>query len=101
MKKITNKIIVVLLAVFTLGCNDDPDNAIYEVFDGQTYGAIVRTLSGGNDNYNLFDLTSTWGVSVETQDEQAGALLEQLNWYVGYNDNKDDGIDNNKSDVLL
>ena len=71
------------------------------VFDGQSYGAIVRTLGGGNDNYNLFDLSSTWGVEVETQDEQAGALLEQLNWYVGYTDNKDDGVDNNKSDVLL
>ena len=49
MKKIINKIIVAFLAVFTLGCSD-PDNPIYDVFDGQTYGAVVRTLSGGNDN---------------------------------------------------
>ena len=62
MKNITNKLILVFLAVFTLGCEQDPDNAIYDVFDGQTYGAIVRTLDGGNDNYNLFDLSSTWGV---------------------------------------
>lgn len=101
MKKITNKIIVVLLAVFTLGCNDDPDNAIYDVFDGQSYGAIVRTLARTSQDFNQFDLNSTWDITIETQDEQYGDLLSELNLYANYTDNKADGVDNNRADALL
>lgn len=100
MKKLMNKIFLVVLAVMTFGCSD-PDNSIYDVFDGMTHGAVIRTLNTGSLNFNLFDLASTWDITVETQDEEFGALLSQMVVYVSYTDNKDDGSDNNKSEVVL
>jgi hypothetical protein len=102
MRKIINKIVLVILLVSMFNsCSNDPDNAIYNVFDGVEHGAIIRTLERGNQNFNLFDLSSTWSITVETQDEEFGALLSQMVVYVGYVDNKDDGADNNRAEVVL
>ena len=100
MKKIINKFILIVLAVSTFSCSDT-NNAIYDVFDGVEYGAIIRTLNTGNQNFNLFDLSSSWDITIETQDEEFGALLSQVVVYVGYTDNKDDGNDNNRAEVVL
>ena len=100
MKKIVNKIIVAVIAIFMVGCSD-PENVIYDVFDGMEHGAVVRTLNRGSVDFNLFDLNSTWDITVETQDEEKGALLESLMVYVSYTDNKDDGVDNSRSDTVL
>ncbi len=100
MKKIINKFILIVLAVSTFSCSD-ANNAIYDVFDGVEYGAIIRTLNTGNQNFNLFDLSSSWDITIETQDEKFGALLSQVVVYVGYTDNKDDGNDNNRAEVVL
>ena len=100
MKKIINKIILVVLSVSAISCAD-PSNPIYDVFDGLEHGAIIRTLSTGSQNFNLFDLSSSWDISVETQDEEFGKLLSEMAVYVSYTDNKEDGNDNNKSEVVL
>jgi hypothetical protein len=100
MRKIIKKIVLIILAVSTFSCSDT-NNAIYDVFDGVEYGAIIRTLNTGNQNFNLFDLSSSWDITIETQDEKFGALLSQVVVYVGYTDNKDDGNDNNRAEVVL
>jgi hypothetical protein len=94
------KIILIVLAIVTFSCTDS-DNVIYDVFDGMEHGAIIRTLNRGSQNFNLFDLNSTWDITVETQDEEFGNLLSLMNIYVGYTDNKDDGEDNNKTEILI
>jgi len=94
------KIIIIVLAVITFSCSDS-DNVIYEVFDGMTHGAIIRTLNRGSQDFNLFNLNSTWDITVETQDEGFGNLLSQMVVHVGYVDNKDDGNNNNKAEVIL
>lgn len=102
MRKVINKIVLVVLLALTINsCSNNPNNAIYDVFDGIEYGAIIRTLNRGSQNFNLFDLSSTWDITVETQDEEFGALLSQMVVYVGYTDNKDDGVDNNRAEVVL
>ncbi|MBN4085395.1 hypothetical protein JYT89_03535 [Flavobacteriaceae bacterium AH-315-B10] len=94
------KIIIIVLAVITFSCTDS-DNVIYDVFDGLEHGAVIRTLNRGSQNFNLFDLSSSWDITVETQDEEFGNLLSQMIVHVGYIDNKDDGTDNNRAEVVL
>lgn len=94
----------ILVSVFGLllvaGC-EDPDNAIYDVFDGLKHGAILRTIDRVNTNFNLFDLSSTFEIVVEAQDERQGGLLQDVKVYVDYIDRQDDGVDNSKSNVLV
>ena len=102
MKKFKNKIILALFALATLvSCDSDPDNAIYDVFDGLEHGAVLRTLDRVSSNFNLFDPSSEWEVIVEAQDEESGDLLSKVDVYVSFTDNQDDGVDNSKSEVLV
>jgi len=102
MKKFKNKIILAFLAVAALvSCDSDPDNAIYEVYDGLTHGAVLRTLERVNSNFNLFDESSEWEVVIEAQDEESGNLLSKVDVYVSFTDNQDDGVDHSRPEVLV
>jgi len=102
MKKFINKIILALFAVTAfVSCNTDPDNAIYGVLDGKEHGAIIRTLERISNDFNRDDINSEWKIIVEEQDEEYGDLLTQINVYVSFKDNKDDGTDNSKPEVSL
>lgn len=100
MKKIINKIAIFTVALLTLNCSD-PDNVIYDVLDKTTYGVAVRHLELTNLNYNIFNLESAWDVTVEVQDETKGAEFKELAVFVTYKDNKDDGVDNSKTETLI
>jgi hypothetical protein len=88
MKKQINKIAVLLLSVvlFT-GCESD-DKAIDQVFDGVSYGALLRTLDVPGKSFNLTDLNSAFSVIVEEQDEEYGALLSEVDVYVSKDGNE-------------
>lgn len=88
MKKQINKIVVLLLSVvlFT-GCESD-DKAIDQVFDGVSYGAILRTIDVPGKSFNLTDLNSAFSVIVEEQDEEYGALLSEVDVYVSKDGNE-------------
>ncbi|MCH2218013.1 MAG: hypothetical protein MK076_08075 [Flavobacteriales bacterium] len=88
MKKQINKIVVLLLSVvlFT-GCEGD-DKAIDQVFDGVSYGAILRTIDVPGKSFNLTDLSSAFSVIVEEQDEEYGALLSEVDVYVSKDGNE-------------
>ena len=82
MKKQINKIVVLLLSVIMFsGCESD-DKAIDLVFDGVSYGAVLRTLEVTGKSFNLSDLNSAFSVIVEEQDEEYGALLSEVDVYV-------------------
>ena len=100
MKKIINKITLVILTVSMIGCSE-PDNVIYDVFDGVSHGAVVRTLARTSVNFNIFDLNSTFDVTIEAQDEQNGKLLSKMNVYVNFTDNTPGGTNNSKTEVLV
>lgn len=82
MKKQINKIVVLLLSVIMFsGCESD-DKAIDLVFDGVSYGAVLRTLEVTGKSFNLSDLNSAFSVIVEEQDEEYGALFSEVEVYV-------------------
>ncbi len=83
MKKIINKYILIVLAVSTFNsCSNDPDNAIYSVFDGVEYGAVLRTLDITSPTFDVVDLSSYFEVIIEEQDEDFGGLLSQVEVYI-------------------
>lgn len=100
MKNILSKLMLIAITIFATSCSD-PENPIYDVFDGLEHGAVIRTLDRVSENFNVFDLNSTWNIIVETQDQESGKLLSEMVVYVSYTDLKDDGVDNNKSEVIL
>jgi hypothetical protein len=102
MKKIINKIILSFFAIATLmSCDSDPDNTIYDVFDGLTNGAVLRTLERVSSDFNKFDKSSEWEIIVEAQDKESGNLLSEMNVYLSFTDNLDDGNDFSKPEALL
>lgn len=83
MKKIINKIILSIFAITTLiSCDSDPDNVVYDVFDGLSHGAVLRTLDISSPTFDVVDLSSFFEVEIEAQDEQNGALLSQVEVFV-------------------
>ena len=101
MKKIINKIGLLSASLVMLwGCSD-ADNVVYDVFDGQSYGAVLRTTATTSTSFNIFDLNSTFDIQIEEQDEKYGDLLEKVIVYASYVDKHADGIDNNKPDTVV
>jgi hypothetical protein len=84
MKKIINKFILIVLvaSVFNSCSNNDPNNAIYSVFDGLEHGAILRTLAITSPTFDVVDLSSYFEVVIEEQDEGFGGLLSQVEVYI-------------------
>ena len=86
MKKIINKFILIALVVSTFNsCSNDPNNAIYSVFDGVEYGAVLRTLEITSPTFDVVNLSSYFEVIIEEQDEEFGGLLSQVEVYISAN----------------
>jgi len=77
-----NKIFLVVLVVMTFGCSDDPKNSIYDVFDGMTHGAVLRTLEITSPTFDVVDFSSYFEMIIEEQDEEFGDLLSQVEVFV-------------------
>lgn len=101
MKNIINKLFVAVFGLATVISCSEPDNAIYDIFDGMTHGAALRGIAVNSANFNFVDPNSKFEIVVEEQDEMKGKLLDKLNVYIAYRDKSDDGIDSNKEEVLL
>lgn len=76
---------MVFLATGVLSC-EEVDNTVYDVLDGVTRGAALRTLEVVSSNYNVFDENSVFEIVVEEQDEEFGGLLKSVNVYASYTD---------------
>jgi len=98
--------IVALIALFTVGCSDS-DEVFDQITDEVTRGAILRTVNvlsnsvAINSSTNVLESDGFFGVVLEYQDDEDGALLSQMDVFVGYIDNTDDGVDNSRGDVLV
>ena len=64
MKKIINKILIIVLLISSVTSCEDIDNPVYDVFDDLSHGAVLRTLERVSTNYNLFDPSSEWKIIV-------------------------------------
>lgn len=102
MKKIINKILIIVLLISSVSSCEDIDNPIYDVFDDLSHGAVLRTLERVSTNFNLFDPTSKWEIIVEAQDEESGRLLSKVDVYVSFSENQDDdGANGSKPEILM
>ena len=88
MKKQLNKIVLLLLSVVVLSSCESDDKAIDQVFDGVSYGAVLRKIEIVSASYNLTDLNSAFTITVEEQDEEYGALLSEVDVYVSRDGNE-------------
>ena len=88
MKKQLNKIVLLLLSVVVLSSCESNDKAIDQVFDGVSYGAVLRKIEIVSASYNLTDLNSAFTIIVEEQDEEYGALLSEVDVYVSRSGNE-------------
>jgi hypothetical protein len=102
MKNLFNRVIVAVLGLSLVVSCSEPDNVIYDVFDGLDHGAILRTIEVTSANYDLADLESKFEVSLEEQDEKYGDLFESVNVYITYTDQfTDDPTDYSQAEALL
>jgi len=90
------KFLFASLFVVTFSCADS-ENTIDTVLDYET-GAILRTISVNNAVLNSSDPMSTFSVTVEEQDEEDGALFQQVNVYCQLKDLTDG---NDSTDFIL
>lgn len=82
MKKIINKIALIVIVISSFSCSNNPDNPIYEVFDNLEHGAVLRTLGVTSPTFDVVDLSSYFEVLIEEQDEDFGSLLSQVEVYI-------------------
>jgi len=78
------KILCCSLLVVSFSCKDS-DNVIDDVLAYET-GAILRTISVENAVLNASDPSSSFIVTVEEQDEEDGALMQEVRVYVQLRD---------------
>jgi hypothetical protein len=88
MKKQLNKIVLLLLSVIVISSCESDDKVIDQVFDGISYGAVLRKIEITSGSYNLSDLNSAFSIIVEEQDEEYGALLSEVDVYVSKGGNE-------------
>ena len=78
------KILFCSLLMVSFSCQES-ENTIDDVLDYET-GAILRTISVENAVLNASDPSSAFIATIEEQDEQDGALLQEVNVYVQLRD---------------
>lgn len=100
MKKIINKFGLLCATAALLFSCSDADNVVYDVFDSQTYGAVLRKIDIINQSYSLNDPDSFFAIDLEEQDEQYGKLLSEVKVYATYTDKDGDINDNSVAETL-
>ena len=101
MKTFINKLLLIVLFFSVAISCQEPDNAIYDVFEGQTFGAVLRGIEVTSANFDKDDLNSKFEVIVEEQDENKGGLFDKVNVYVTFTDKYDDGVDYSGGETML
>ena len=76
---------LVLTALF-IGCSSD-DKLVDKVQADTQRGAVLRTISTESSSFDIFDPEAFWGVTLEEQDLEDGALLASVDVYVDFVDN--------------
>ncbi len=78
--------ITLALVALVASCSED-DKVTVGVQETVARGAVLRTVSFESTTFNVFDPASIFGVTIEEQDLEDGALLSNVEIYVGFVDN--------------
>lgn len=105
MKNIYKTTICAALVALLASCEAD-EKIVDQVLAQTTTGAVVRTRSQSNrlvynDITASFAPASTFSLTLEVQDEEGGALLDQVEIFVNFDDNSEGGPDMSTPEVLL
>lgn len=79
--------IVVALVGFTFNSCEDSNAVIDQVFDNTTSGIVLRTVTIISNELPIGQEGAQFAVEVEMQDEENGALVEDLDVYISFRDN--------------
>jgi len=86
--------------MFLMGCNTDEKPAL-TLLEEIEYGAVIRTLSFNNGEFELNDLNSLFSVNIEEQDKENGGLFEALDVFVRFVDNTSEGGNLSTGETLV
>ncbi|WP_420320841.1 hypothetical protein [Flagellimonas sp.] len=84
--KVIYKYSVLLFILFSMSCSED-DKLSGEVLDDVIRGAILRTVNVISPAMDVLDPGAVWGVEIEAQDIENGALMEEVRLYAKLIDN--------------
>lgn len=84
--KLLYKYSVLLLILCSLSCSED-DKLSGEVLDDVIRGAILRTVNVISPAMDVLDPSAVWGVEIEAQDLENGALMQEVRLYAKLIDN--------------
>jgi len=90
----------VFMMALLFSCQES-DNIIDGVLDDFTTGAVLRTVQVINSDMPLGDDSTSFTIEIEEQDNQEGALLSEVDVYLGFRDNTDDDVDTDVSEVFV
>ncbi|MEN1784501.1 MAG: hypothetical protein AAGF77_05105 [Bacteroidota bacterium] len=90
MKKYLNLSISCFTALALLSSCEDGDKPFDEIFANTGRGAVLRTIDQEGSFFDRNDTSTSWSVVFEAQDPEDGALLEKVDFFVGFDDNTDD-----------
>lgn len=96
-KNIHTKVLTLIMAIALIGCESD-DKVIDQVFEGvDTETPFLRIVNVEGTSLNIFDTSSEMTIDLEYQLIPNNPSLEKLagvDFFVSFNDNTDDGVDN-------
>lgn len=92
-----------MLVAFTFNACDDGNAVVDEVYANTTSGVVLRTVNIISDELPIGQTDSFFGVELEMQDVENGALVDNLEVYVSFVDNtvEEGETDYSKSEVMV
>ncbi len=95
-----NNYLLLLFLGGLLSCSEE-EKAIETVTEEVERGAVVRTLTINNTDFDILDLQSTFHIDIEEMDIEDGGLLEEVEVSVQFKDNTPSNGTNSVSNTLL
>ncbi|MCX2679796.1 hypothetical protein OOZ15_07595 [Galbibacter sp. EGI 63066] len=80
MKKIIRYSLLTVVALIVSSCSTE-DKTVDDVIENVERGAFLRTIAVNNQTFDFNDTSSMWSITVEEQDQENGALLEEVEVY--------------------
>lgn len=89
MKKMLNKIIgfSALTLILLLGACEEGNEVFDQIVEQETRGAILRTTNLISNDLPIGDASGNFSVELEIQDQENGTLVDNVEVYIGFNDN--------------
>ncbi|MCL6264861.1 hypothetical protein [Flagellimonas myxillae] len=99
MRKLSTYILLAIGFVSAVSCTEE--KIVDQVQKTVERGLVLRTVANLSTTYNLLDPSSTFGVTLEAQDEENGGLLSEVRVYAQFVDNTVEDDNDLSSDEAL